>query len=66
MKKDPKPPHAPLPDTALNTRKYLLAKVAAHVAGSVMAAPSQDATSAAAVAEISVDVAEAILQRVGL
>jgi len=47
-------------------RKQLLARVAAHVAGSVVAAPSKRATSSEAIAEISVDIAEAILQRVGL
>jgi len=47
-------------------RKRLLARVAAHVAASVVLAPSKKVTSPEAIAEISVDVAEAILRRVGL
>jgi hypothetical protein len=47
-------------------RKRLLARVAGYVAASVVAAPSKKSTSPAAIAEISVDIAEAILARVGL
>jgi len=47
-------------------RKQLLAQVAAHVAASVVSAPSKKVTTPDAIAEIAVDVAEAILQRVGL
>lgn len=52
--------------SALDPRKQLLASMAAHLATSVLADPSEKATSPAAIAEISVDLAEAILQRVGL
>ncbi len=52
--------------SALDPRKQLLASMAAHLATSVIADPSEKATSPDAIAEISVDLAEAILQRVGL
>jgi hypothetical protein len=50
----------------LDPRKQLLASMAAHLAASVLLEPSEKATSPEAIAEISVSVAEAILQRVGL
>ena len=46
--------------------KQLLAGMAAHVAASVVLAPSKKATSPEAIAEIAVTIAEAILQRAGL
>jgi len=52
--------------TSLDPRKHLLASVAAHIAASVVVAPSKKATSPEAIAEISVDIAEAILQKAGL
>jgi hypothetical protein len=47
-------------------RLELLARVAGSVAAGVVGAPTPSTTSASEVAEISVDVAEAILQKVGL
>lgn len=55
-------------------RKRLLARVAAHIASGIMTAPSSSATSKLPegvglpdfIAEASVDIAEAILKRVGL
>jgi len=52
--------------SALDPRKQLLAGVAAHLAASVLLEPSENATSPDAIAEISVNIAEAILKRVGL
>jgi hypothetical protein len=46
--------------------RRLLASMAAHVAASVVSAPSKRATSPEAIAEIAVDIAEAILRRVHL
>jgi hypothetical protein len=51
---------------ALDPRKQLLAGMAAHLAASVLLEGSENTTSPDAIAEISVDVAEAILKRVGL
>lgn len=65
-KSDSPLPEGRKPSASLDARKCLLAEVAAHVAASVVVSPSEGATSPAAIAEISVDVAEAILQRVGL
>jgi hypothetical protein len=50
----------------LDARKVLLARIAGDVASSIMVAPSKSATSAGAIAEIAVDVAEEILRRTGL
>jgi hypothetical protein len=50
----------------LDPRKQLLAGMAAHLAASILLEPSEKATSPDAIAEISVDLAEAILQRAGL
>ena len=47
-------------------RKRLLVRVAAPIAASVVAAPSVKASTPDAIAEISLDIAEAILQRAGL
>jgi hypothetical protein len=49
-----------------NERKVLLARVAGDVASGIIVAPSKSAASAAAIAEIAVDVAEEILKRAGL
>lgn len=53
-------------DRVARKRQRLLARVAGDVAAGVVTAPSKSATSAKAVAEISVDIAEAILQRIGI
>lgn len=58
-------PAAP-PDADLDARKVLLARVAGDVASGIIVAPSKSATSAGAIAEIAVDVAEEILKRAGL
>jgi hypothetical protein len=50
----------------LDPRKQLLANMAAHLAASVLLEPSEKATSPEAIAEISVSIAEAILQKVDL
>lgn len=48
------------------SRKRLLARVAGNVASGVVSSPSEAAGSAADIAEISVDIAEAILTKIGL
>lgn len=52
--------------TKLDERKQLLARVAGSVAAGVMASPSESAASADGVAAIAVDIAEAILQKIGV
>lgn len=47
-------------------RKQLLANMASRIVGTVMADPSPKTDSPEALAEVAVDIAEAILQRVGL
>jgi hypothetical protein len=50
-------------------RKRLLARVAGNIAAGVLQDPpmaSESTTAAAAIAELAVDIAEAILQKVGL
>jgi hypothetical protein len=51
---------------ASQARQYLLAQVAGSVAAGVISSPSESSSSADAIAEIAVDVAEAILKRAGL
>jgi multidrug efflux pump subunit AcrA (membrane-fusion protein) len=46
-------------------RKRMLVPLAGQIAASIMISPSEKATSAKAIAEISVDVAEEILERIG-
>ncbi len=50
----------------LDERKRLLARVAGHVASGIVVSPSRATKSAADVAEVSVEIAEAILQKIGL
>lgn len=50
----------------LDPRKQLLASMAAHHAASLLLEGSEKTSSSDAIAEIAVDVAEAILKRVGL
>lgn len=47
-------------------RQKLVASVAGSVAVGIVTAPSKKATTAAAIAEIAVDIAEEIVKRVGL
>lgn len=47
-------------------RQRLVARVAGSVAAGLVTAPSKSATTAGAIAEISVDIAEEIVKRVGL
>ena len=47
-------------------RKQLLAHVASRIVPSVMQDPGPSVTSPEAIAEVAVDIAEAILQKVGL
>lgn len=65
-KNDKKPDELTIRAVIVDPRKHLLASVAAHIAASVVSAPSKKATSPEAIAEISVDIAEAILRRAGL
>lgn len=50
----------------LDPRKKLLARIAGNVAAAVVQSPSETTSSASAIAEMSVDVAEQILLKVGL
>lgn len=63
---DPDPDVDRVHDGQHDPRKRLLARVAGNVAAGIVMSPSPSATKALAVAEISVDIAEAILQKVGL
>lgn len=47
-------------------RKRLLARMAGNIAAGVITSPSKSVKTAEGVAEISVDVAEAILKKIGL
>lgn len=47
-------------------RKHMLVQIATPLAASILRDPGEKATSAAAIAEISVDIAEQILERIGL
>lgn len=47
-------------------RQRLLARVAGHVASGIIGAPSPAASSAEDIAAIAVEIAEAILQKVGI
>lgn len=47
-------------------RKRLLARVSGDIAAGIMQSPSPSADTPEAVAEISVDMAEAILEKIGL
>lgn len=47
-------------------RKRLLARVAGHVAGGILVSPSPKVSSSETIAQVAVDVAEAILRRAGL
>lgn len=51
-------------DVGISARQRLVADVAGRVAASIVMAPSKKATSAAAIAEIAVDIAEEIVKRV--
>lgn len=48
------------------TRKRLLARMAGNIAAGIVAAPSDATSSPEAVADIAVDIGEAILQKIGL
>ena len=47
-------------------RKRLLARVAGNIAAGIMQAPSESTETPEAIAEVSVDIGEAILQKIGL
>jgi hypothetical protein len=47
-------------------RQRLLAQVAGSIAAGIVVVPSKSTTTAAAIAEVAVDIADAILKRVGL
>jgi hypothetical protein len=47
-------------------RKRLLARVAGNIASGIMQAPSESTSTPDAIAEVAVDVGEAILQKIGL
>lgn len=47
-------------------RKRLLARVAGHAASSLLVSPSPEVNSAEKIADVAVEVAEAILKRAGL
>lgn len=63
---DPDPDVDRVNDGQHDPRKRLLARVAGNVAAGIVMSPSPSATKASAIAEISVDIAEAILQKAGL
>jgi hypothetical protein len=50
----------------IDPRQHLLALVASNVASGVVVAPSESAETAEGIAEISVDIADAILKKIGL
>lgn len=50
----------------LDPRKKLLARIAGNVAAGIVQAPSEATSSASAIAEMSADIAEQILLKVGL
>ena len=47
-------------------RKRLLARVAGHVSGGLLISPSPKVDNAEKIAQVAVDIAEAILKKVGL
>jgi hypothetical protein len=51
---------------AIEARQRLVASVAGSVAAGIVTAPTKKATTAAAIAEIAVDIAEEIVKRAGL
>jgi hypothetical protein len=51
---------------AIEARQRLVASVAGSVAAGIVTAPTKKATTAAAIAEIAVDIAEEIVKRSGL
>jgi|HubBroStandDraft_4_1064222.scaffolds.fasta_scaffold1785107_2 hypothetical protein len=62
-------PEAPIDPKLIEKRKHLLARMAGNIAAGVITSPptsSKSMTSAEAIATISVDVAEAILKKIGL
>ena len=65
-KETPEDKKIAVPEGSLSARQRLLAQVAGAVAGGVMTAPSKSTQSASAVAAIAVDVAEAILEKIGI
>ena len=65
-REDPDPDVDRVHDGQHDPRKRLLARVAGNVAAGIVMSPSPSATKAEAIAEISVDIAEAILQKIGL
>ena len=50
----------------IDPRKRLLARMAGNVAAGLLSAPSESTASAEAIATIAVDIAEAILKKVGV
>jgi len=50
----------------VDSRAYLLARVASNVATGIVSAPSASTTTAVGIAEIAVDIAEEILKKAGL
>jgi hypothetical protein len=50
----------------IDPRKRLLARMAGNVAAGLLSAPSEATASAEAIAAIAVDIAEAILKKVGV
>lgn len=63
---DPDPDVDRVHDGHQDPRKRLLARVAGNVAAGIVMSPSPSATKAEAIADISLDIAEAILQKIGL
>jgi hypothetical protein len=53
-------------DHGAERRQILVATVAGSVAAGIVTAPSKKATTAVAIAEIAVDIAEEIVKRAGL
>jgi hypothetical protein len=61
----PESPEVPF-DPKLEGRKRLLARMAGNIAAGLISSPSRLIKDAQSVAEIAVDVAEAILTKIGL
>jgi hypothetical protein len=61
-----KPDEGLPPEAEGVVRRRLLAQLAGNVAAGIFASPNEPPSTAAGVAEIAVDVAEAILQKVDL
>lgn len=65
-KKDKDKKHKKHDGKAFAKRQRLLSRVAGNVASGVVQSPSPSITSSDAIAQVAIDIAEAILQKAGL